>query len=118
MALYRTDDGGGDIGELLQVWVDPEYRGQGVATGILDAVFEWAGRNGFGAIIATVALGNGEALRFYEKSGFVPASANRADAPDGRVLTKDISASSQRRARVLAGEPGYRRRKDGVWQAV
>ncbi len=141
MALYRNEDGG-DSGELLQVWVDPAYKGKGVATAILDAVFEWAGRNGFRTIIATVAQGNDRALKFYKKSGFVPASDTIADATDGLVLAKEVQApvitqivfethslsedngagrasgwnhsrlSAQGRA--LAAELGQRRRNDGL----
>lgn len=68
-ALYRLPDPT-DMGEVLQVWVAPEYRGKGAAWDLMDAVFEWAGENGFRTIIARITKGNARALRFYLKYGF------------------------------------------------
>lgn len=65
-ALYR-DKERMDVGEVLQVWVSPEYRSKGVAIDIMDAVFRWAGENGFRMVLATVAKGNERAMRFYRK---------------------------------------------------
>ena len=35
-ALYRTEEN--DVGELLQMWVSPEYRGKRVARNLMDPV--------------------------------------------------------------------------------
>lgn len=88
-ALYR-DDERMDVGELLQVWVCPEYRSKGIAIEIMDAIFRWAGENGFRTVLASVAKDNERALRFYRKYGFsllVGASLHGRDDP---VLTKEI----------------------------
>jgi RimJ/RimL family protein N-acetyltransferase len=92
-ALYR-DNAKMDLGEVLQVWVAPEYRSKGVALDIMDAVFQWAGVNGFRTIIATVKKGNKRAFRFYQKYGFNLAAGASFDGPDDPILTKEISRTS------------------------
>ena len=59
-----------ELGEVLQVWVAPEFRGTGVAQKMLDAVFQWAGENSFRTILATITKGNERARQFYRKYGF------------------------------------------------
>ena len=88
-ALYRNE-GGTDVGEMLQVWVAPEYRGQGVANQVMEAALTWASENGFRTVIATVANGNTRALRFYLKHGFQLANGSTLDGPDDPVLIKEI----------------------------
>jgi RimJ/RimL family protein N-acetyltransferase len=89
-ALYRNGEGT-DIGDLLQVWVYPEYRGQGVAIDIMDVVFQWAGENGFRTVVATITKGNARAQRFYQNYGFKPASEASLDGPDAPVvLVKEV----------------------------
>lgn len=89
-ALYRVEDGS-DVGELLQMWVSPEHRGRGVATRIMNAVFQWAGENGFRTVIATLARGNAMALKFFREYGFKPASGASLDSPDDHVvLMKEV----------------------------
>jgi len=83
-ALYRTEEEN-DVGELLQMWVSPEYRGKGIARDLIDAVFQWASANGFRTVAATIAKGNVRALRFYQKYGFKPASEASLDGADDLV---------------------------------
>ncbi len=68
-ALYR-DGMHGRTGELLQMWVSPDYRGRRIAAELLDAVFEWASYNGFTEVRAAVTRTNQRALGFYLKYGF------------------------------------------------
>jgi ribosomal protein S18 acetylase RimI-like enzyme len=89
-ALYRKGEGT-DAGELLQVWVSPECRSQGVAIDLMNAVFQWAGENGFQTVVATVAKGNVQALKFYRKYGFKPENRAPLDGPDDPVvLVKEV----------------------------
>jgi RimJ/RimL family protein N-acetyltransferase len=89
-ALYRNGEGTA-VGELLQVWVSPEYRSQGVAIEIMDAVFQWARENGFRTVVVTITKGNARALRFYRKYGFKSANGTSLDGPDDPVvLMKEI----------------------------
>lgn len=84
-----------DVGEVLQVWVSPEYRSKGIAIDIMDAVFQWAGENGFRAVLATIAKGNERALRFYRKYGFNILDGASLDGPDDPVLMKEIEVDQE-----------------------
>ena len=69
-ALYR-DQENSDTGELLQVWVHPEFRGTTVIWDLLDTIFQWAAENNFRKVIAGVTNENTRALKFYAKYGFL-----------------------------------------------
>jgi len=88
-ALYR-DKGRIEVGEVLQVWVAPEYRGKGVALDLMNSVFQWAGENGFRKIMATITKGNTRALRFYRKYGFNLADEVSLDGPGDPFMMKEI----------------------------
>ena len=68
-ALFRTEDQA-EVGELMQVWIAPEYRGTSTGRDLMDFVFKWAGENNFCRIIAGVTKVNARALKFYIKYGF------------------------------------------------
>lgn len=68
-ALYR-DENAPDVGELIQMWIAPEFRGGSVAKDLLMEVFRWARSNRFALVKAEVMKSNARALRFYEKFGF------------------------------------------------
>lgn len=68
-AIYR-DAGDTSAGELIQMWIAPEHRGGPLASELLEALLDWAARQGFGTIRAEVTPGNSCALRFYQKCGF------------------------------------------------
>jgi RimJ/RimL family protein N-acetyltransferase len=55
----------------------------------MDAVFNWAGSNGFKTIRAEVIKTNSRALRFYKKYGFDNSDSNFSH--DGHlILTKQV----------------------------
>lgn len=84
-ALYRREDRV-DAGELLQVWVSPEYRGTGVVWDLMDAIFKWASENNFHKIIAGVTKGNARALTFYTRYGF----SMMEESSEGVYLVKEV----------------------------
>lgn len=84
-ALYRREDRV-DAGELLQVWVSPEYRGTGVVWDLMDAIFKWASENNFHRIIAGVTKGNARALTFYTRYGY----SMMEESSEGVYLVKDV----------------------------
>jgi ribosomal protein S18 acetylase RimI-like enzyme len=88
-ALYRLE-GQVDIGEVLQVWVSPEYRGTSVAWNLMDVIFKWAEENNFRRIIAGVTNVNAKALRFYTKYGFSIIDDSPPNDSDGVSLMKDV----------------------------
>lgn len=68
-ALYR-DDLKRENGEVIQVWIEPAYRGGEVAKELLQAVFSWAQENEFRALSAWVNVENERAIRYYQRNGF------------------------------------------------
>ena len=59
-----------DEGNLVSIGVRPEYRQMGIATELLDIVYELAGRRGVTSINLEVRESNEPAIRFYEKERF------------------------------------------------
>lgn len=85
-ALYQHPELPG-TGELLQVWVAPEYRGCGAADALLDALFRWGTEDaGFSRVIAEVKASNKRALCFYRRYGFSDRPEVQASDPDEIVL--------------------------------
>lgn len=90
-ALYRLSDPP-DVGEVLQVWVAPAYRGTGIARDLMDAVFEWAGYIIFRSIVARITNENARALRFYRKYGFALSSETSVNSSDGVTLVRKVES--------------------------
>jgi ribosomal protein S18 acetylase RimI-like enzyme len=89
-ALYRLEDKV-ESGELLQVWVSPEYRRTTIAWDLMDAIFKWAGKNNFRRIVAGVTNVNARALKFYIKYGFSIIDESSPNNPNGIHLGKEVS---------------------------
>jgi len=69
-ALYR-DATEPSRGELIQVWVAPTHRRQGLAAELMSVALSWAGAHGVATVLAGVAQTNLPVIAFYEKHGFV-----------------------------------------------
>jgi RimJ/RimL family protein N-acetyltransferase len=91
-ALYRLDNQA-DVGEMLQVWVAPEYRGTSVAWDLMNAIFTWANKYNFRTVLAKVANENSRAVKFYIKYGFSIASTDEylQQNSDSVVLVKEVT---------------------------
>jgi ribosomal protein S18 acetylase RimI-like enzyme len=62
--------GGDGQYQLIAMWVQPAYRGSGVAAQLVDAVKARAVAVGHGRVVLDVAPENTPAARFYQKQGF------------------------------------------------
>jgi RimJ/RimL family protein N-acetyltransferase len=94
-ALYRLPDRP-DVGEVLQVWVAPDYRGTGAARDLMDTVFDWAADNTFRVIIARIRNGNTRALRFYRKYGFAVTNEPSLSNSDEVSLVRKVESAQLR----------------------
>jgi ribosomal protein S18 acetylase RimI-like enzyme len=56
---------------LVGMWVAPELRGSGVASGLVECIIEWSRTQRRSRIVLSVEGDNGRAARLYEKCGFV-----------------------------------------------
>lgn len=60
-----------DEGEITNVAVAPEWRKRGVGRRLMQAAMEKAGQQGIVQIVLEVRVSNAEAIRLYEKCGFI-----------------------------------------------
>lgn len=60
-----------DEGNLVSIGVEDAYRNRGIATELLDILYDMAHDRGVAAIHLEVRTGNQEAIALYEKEGFV-----------------------------------------------
>ena len=88
-ALYRLKDET-DTGELMQVWVSPDYRGTRVAWDLMDAILKWAEENRIRKVIAGVTKVNAGALKFYLKYGFSRMDESAQSDTDSVYLVKEF----------------------------
>jgi ribosomal protein S18 acetylase RimI-like enzyme len=60
----------GSMVEIVSVWVDPAYRGQGVATALIEPVIAWGIQQGATRATLWVHDQNETAIKLYERLGF------------------------------------------------
>ena len=66
-ALRLLDDG---TAEVKRMYVTPQARGTGVATGILRALEDHARRDGISSLVLSTGVKQPDAIRFYEREGY------------------------------------------------
>jgi len=77
--------------ELASIAVDPRYRGQGIASLLLESTFRRLRRRGVSRVHLVVKVTNATAIRFYERYGFDRGRLVRGyyeDGADGRRYEK------------------------------
>ena len=57
--------------EVKRVWVDPAYRGQGVASGLMDRIEDKARKMGFRRVVLQTRPIMPDAVALYTKRGYV-----------------------------------------------
>ena len=57
--------------EIKRMYVKPQHRGKGIAAYILQELEQWAKQEGFTACVLETGLNQPEAIRLYEKTGYV-----------------------------------------------
>jgi putative acetyltransferase len=60
-----------NIAEVKRMYVSPDVRGKGIAMQILAELEEWAKELSFGACILETGVSQPEAIRLYEKAGYI-----------------------------------------------
>jgi GNAT superfamily N-acetyltransferase len=53
------------------MYVKPEYRGQGIAAAILDALEKWASELNISIAVLETGIKQNEAMHLYRKSGYI-----------------------------------------------
>jgi ribosomal protein S18 acetylase RimI-like enzyme len=90
-ALYGTRENAGEM-ELMQVWVAPGHRGQGIAGRILAWLSDWARARGVARIVLHSWKGNAAANAFYRKAGF--AVCGTAEDEGQLFMAKTLATES------------------------
>jgi GNAT superfamily N-acetyltransferase len=73
------DDRRRATGELLALYVDPDYWGRGVGRALMQAARARLAQRGFEEACLWVLAGNERAERFYRLDGWVPDGSRRLD---------------------------------------
>ncbi|HUB82301.1 MAG TPA: ribosomal protein S18-alanine N-acetyltransferase [Bryobacteraceae bacterium] len=79
--------------EVASIAVDPWYRGQGVASLLMDSTLRRLRRRGISRVNLVVKVTNAPAIKFYESYGFERGRLLRAyyeDGADGRRYEKRL----------------------------
>lgn len=61
-------------GEIDSIYVEREYRGQGIGAELIKRSLKWMDEKGVNKKTVRVSIGNQEAVAFYEHYGFRPRS--------------------------------------------
>ncbi|WP_306391718.1 GNAT family N-acetyltransferase [Telluria beijingensis] len=86
LAWAKEDAADASIVNLFQMWVAPQARGHGVAAALLDEAVRWATERGAQAVQLGVTCTNVEALRLYERAGFVDAGVREPLRPGSELM--------------------------------
>jgi ribosomal protein S18 acetylase RimI-like enzyme len=71
--------------EVLSTWVAPWARGHGVGDALVDAVLRWAKRHAAVKAALDVYRTNQNAIRLYQRHGFVEAGAGAQESDEQRM---------------------------------
>ena len=87
-----------DAWHVMNVAVDPAWRGRGVARALLDKLFELTGDDVERGYTLEVRVSNAVAIHLYESLGFVTTGVRRGYYTDNRedalIMWKDAVAKS------------------------
>ena len=79
-----------DVGELLQLYLDPAAFGTGVAQALHDAVLERFRSDRCTVALLDVEVDNARARRFYERNGWQPVPGSERDVEAWGVAIRCI----------------------------
>ncbi|HEX7625509.1 MAG TPA: N-acetyltransferase [Gaiellaceae bacterium] len=89
--VFRHDDGEG--WQVISMWVDPSYRGRGVARALLEVAVAFAEARGAGEVILSVTDGNDSARGLYESYGFADTGVAEPLRSNPALTVRDMRLS-------------------------
>lgn len=78
---------------IYQMWVAPEFRGQGIGRMLLRAAIEWAGDQNATEVHLAVTCGQTPAMRLYTSEGFRPTGQSEPLRPGSLLLAQPMALS-------------------------
>ena len=92
-----------DAWHVMNVAVAPEHRGRGIATALMERLFEITAGDGQRGYTLEVRVSNESAIRLYERLGFEPRGVRRGYYTDNRedalIMWRDPIAEPARPSR-------------------
>ncbi|UKZ74691.1 hypothetical protein TrVFT333_002361 [Trichoderma virens FT-333] len=70
--------------EIISMWVDPGFRGRGLASSLIGKIASWAVRSGFSELRLAVRPDNAAARLVYLRNSFIVSDEPGDEIPDGR----------------------------------
>ena len=64
------------VGEVFSLYLEPDYRGEGIADHLMVDAVEWMKSLEVKKIQLSVAVGNERVIKFYDKFGFKPLTTS------------------------------------------
>jgi ribosomal protein S18 acetylase RimI-like enzyme len=98
LAAGVVEQEGSGVAHLYGMWVAPEARGAGAGRAIVEAIVAWAGEHRAATMRTAVTIGNGAALRLYERACFRDTGAREPLGHSG-AETAVLERALERRAR-------------------
>ena len=66
-------------GEIIQVWINKDYRGLGIIQQLMDGIFLWIKNHGISSVYAYVKETNLRAIKCYANYGFMRTDRQKND---------------------------------------
>lgn len=70
--------------EIISMWVDPRFRGRGLASSLIGKIVSWAIQSGFSELRLAVRPDNATAQSVYQRNSFSVSDEPGDETPDGR----------------------------------
>jgi GNAT superfamily N-acetyltransferase len=90
LAWAQVDASNPSVLNLYQMWVAPEYRGQGLGRMLLRAAIDWARARHAHAMHLGARRGDTPAMRLYTREGFRPLCHGEPLRPGSSPLFQDM----------------------------
>ena len=88
IVVGREEDAGA---HLIAMWVDPAWRGQGVASPLVRSVLDWAGTAGHSHVTLWVVRGNDAAHALYRRHGFTETGVSQPRPRDPTRIEEEMT---------------------------
>ncbi|KAL7939604.1 acyl-CoA N-acyltransferase [Trichoderma chlorosporum] len=99
-----TGDG---MAEIISMWVDPGFRGRGLASSLIRKIASWAVESGFNELRLAVRPDNVAAQSVYQSNSFVVSDEPGDESPSGReiIMLRKLASHYVSRGDVSAIDP-------------
>jgi ribosomal protein S18 acetylase RimI-like enzyme len=79
-----------EVAQIVAMWVDPTFRGRGLAEQLLDAASNWSIAGGASDLVLDVTETNESARRLYTRAGFRETGTTTPLRSNASILTLEM----------------------------